>query len=244
MSGLFNLKVNNVAAEDITLNGQTVEEVWVDGVQVFDAYDPTTIPDGTLALRSSTWFDSHRKPEEYSTSERTENLNGQMGKKGSVLLSVFSPSVALMDGASLAMSAWSQQGFAKVSRCWLRSPLFTLFVTATADSVSDAISKGDAAQYDLTGVSDSSGATIRDGSEGHTGGGWIKYRWDFEQRKCWVSYDSHTSEIEYNLTKKWTPNMTVSATMSWNYTAKVTSGDYEAYRVWVAAAHSLEISNT
>lgn len=46
MSALFNLKVGGVEAEDIICNGQTVEEVWVDGVQVYDAYDPAAVPNG------------------------------------------------------------------------------------------------------------------------------------------------------------------------------------------------------
>lgn len=46
MSALFNLKVGGVEAEDIICNGQAVEEVWVDGVQVYDAYDPAAVPNG------------------------------------------------------------------------------------------------------------------------------------------------------------------------------------------------------
>jgi hypothetical protein len=54
MSALFNLLVGGVEAEDIVLNGEAVEEVWVDGIQVFDSYDPAAVPNGTGSTSSAT----------------------------------------------------------------------------------------------------------------------------------------------------------------------------------------------
>jgi hypothetical protein len=58
---LFNLKIGNDEAEEIICNGQAVREVWVNGRQVYDVYDPANVPNGenrtTSANVSATYDD-------------------------------------------------------------------------------------------------------------------------------------------------------------------------------------------
>lgn len=201
MSGLFNLKVNNVAAEDITLNGQTVEEVWVDGVQVFDAYDPTTIPDGTLATRGSTHFGNY-VPTSYTSAEITESLQGKIGKKGSVTLNISNVNWDHNTsgiGGQEAAEHWARLG--KQANCYISSPLFYMVVQARP-VVSD-YGGGSQVSVTLKGLDTGSEMeTIWELDDGHVGTLWVKYEWDFEQRKCWLTSDRYSRQ-QYNLTKKW-----------------------------------------
>lgn len=246
MSGLFNLKVNNVAAEDITLNGQTVEEVWVDGVQVFDAYDPTTIPAGALALPSNTKFTNYNYPENYTTGTQSETLQGQMGKKGTIKLTVAGPQVSFHSGQAYVAEQWAKVGYAKWGQCVVSSPLFRIRVSGAPYSVSDAYStgKGDSQDYSLSGLDiGTASGEPRDGSEGHTRGGWMQYRWDFEQKKCWISSDA-MSETEYNLTTKWREGMQVSGVFSRSTASSYSYNGDTASNIFIQAGYKLDISNS
>lgn len=91
MSALYNLRVGGVEAEDIICNGQTVEEVWVDGVQVYDAYDPAAVPNGEGRNYSANLTGTYENGLKWFTLPISVKATGSMSIK---INSVSTPNIA------------------------------------------------------------------------------------------------------------------------------------------------------
>jgi hypothetical protein len=89
--------------------------------------------------------------------------------------------------------------------------------------------------------------TIWELDDGHVGTLWVKYEWDFEQRKCWLTSDRYSRQ-QYNLTKKWKEEEMNGSDVSVRFTRSTTSstsynGD-TAKNCYIYFTPNLDIRNT
>ena len=224
MSGLFNIRVGGVEAEDIICDGQTVEEVWVDGVQVFDAYDPEAVPNGTLSFAgyNGVWPGNYNQGRQ----DFIRRASGQAGATGSISLSTGAASEYYywenMDRNSggIATSTyydftgnevgWSSSVYTTLSLCYPNgSPLFTIH----SEDECGPYANGDSMR--------ANSETIVSSSDNIHGTKQATITWNFKTRKYTVSGNNGFVTVTRDFSDKWKPGMYVllergySSTSGW-----------------------------
>ena len=212
MSGLFNLRVGGVEAEDIICDGQAVEEVWVDGVQVFDAYDPEAVPAGTLSFAgySGSW------PSNYNQGRQDLRVrsSGQAGATGSISLSTGAASDyyywenANRNSGGIAASTyydftgnevgWSSSVYTTLSLCYPDgSSLFSIY----SEDECGPYANGDSMR--------ANNETIVSSSDNIHGTKQATITWNFKTRKYTVSGNNGFVTVTRDFSNKWKPGMYV-----------------------------------
>lgn len=210
MSGLFNLRVGGAEAEDIICNGQTVEEVWVDGTRVFDAYDPQAVPNGTMNFSSVSRSFATSYNEAQNGLEVT-SVNGQVGATGSIYLRLDGCDTR---GTDIAGRSDRDQGYTIVD-AWGNPTSMGLYVSATLDVCysggGSLFTIGGYSRPNYGGASPNelyaSGGRIVQESAGYHGSMWAKVEWNFKTRKYTTSGSNGFTTVTNDFSEKWRPGM-------------------------------------
>lgn len=218
MSALFNLLVGGTAAEDIYCNGQEVEEVWVDGVQVFDAYDPQAVPNGTMSFTSF----GRSFAETYSEAQQglTVASSGQVGATGSIYLATglcetFGTDVRGDSSRDIDVNFVDSSGNPYSMGLSVHATLGVYYSNGAPLFTLDSYSRpnyGGSSGNELR-VAGAAPLTILSGSERYNGQQDVTLAWNFKTRQCTISSSSLTNQVTRSFSQKWKPGMYVKLTL-------------------------------
>lgn len=221
MSGLFNLRVNGTAAEDIFCNGQAVEEVWVNGTQVFDAYDPQAVPNGTLSFSEV----RANLPANYASASSTytqTQSSGQIGATGYIELRVDTPSIHYSLSRDDQSSTWTTDQFYSSSsgnRINVSYDTYTTLEVPGFFSINIYSRPANNNHYDEVWAGGEQ--IISDGAR-YNGSKYARVEWNFKTRKIKVSGTNFTT-VTKDFNQKWRAGLGVRLT---HYGSNERSGWY------------------